>query len=131
MIVVDENIHDQRIMQAISAWYPGQVISLTTLRPNTVIKDHAIPALLLKVAQPTFITTNVADFWKKVQPHNAYCMVTIALPKERMREVPALLRRLFRHSDLKTKAARMGKVVRLTSNRIKYYESDRQVHALS
>jgi hypothetical protein len=132
MIVVDENLHDQRIMQAISAWYPGQVVSVTTLRPNTVIKDQAIPTLLLKVAQPTFVTINATDFWKKVQPHNAYCIVTVALPKERMREVPALLlRRLFRHSDLKTKASRMGKVIRLTSSRIEYYESDRQVHALS
>jgi hypothetical protein len=54
MIVVDENLHDQRIMRAISAWYPGQVVSVTTLRPRTVIKDEAIPALLLKVVQPTF-----------------------------------------------------------------------------
>jgi hypothetical protein len=131
MIVVDENLHDQRIMQAISAWYPGQVVSVTTLRPNTVIKDQAIPTLLLKVAQPTFVTTNVADFWKKVQPHNAYCIVAVALPKERMREVPALLRRLLRHSDLKTKSSRMGKVIRLTSSRIEYYEFDRQVHTLS
>lgn len=58
MIVVDENLHDRRIMEAISAWYPGQVVSVTTLRPRTVIKDEAIPALLLKATQPTFVTIN-------------------------------------------------------------------------
>ena len=25
MLVIDENLHDQRIMAAISTWYPGQV----------------------------------------------------------------------------------------------------------
>ena len=25
MIVIDENLHDQRVMDAISAWYPGQL----------------------------------------------------------------------------------------------------------
>jgi len=131
MIVVDENIHDQRIMQAISAWYPGQVASVTTLRPKTVIKDEAIPTLLLQVAQPTFVTINVSDFWTRVQPHSAYCVVAAVLPKERIHEVSGLLRRLFRHSHFKTKASRMGKVVRLTRNRIEYYEFDKHVHSLS
>ena len=42
MIVVDENLHDQRIMSAIAAWYPGRVVSVTALRPKSVIKDEAI-----------------------------------------------------------------------------------------
>lgn len=130
MIVVDENIHDHRVMEAISAWYPGQVVSVTALRPGSVIKDDAIPGLLLKVIQPTFITINVTDFWKKIRPHNAYCIATIALPKERVREIPSLLRRLFRLSDLKTRSSRMGKVIRLAPSRIEYYEADRRVQLL-
>lgn len=54
MIVIDENLHDLRILDAISEWYPGQVISVITLRPGSVIKDDAIPALLLKTEQLTF-----------------------------------------------------------------------------
>jgi len=130
MIVVDENIHDHRIMEAISAWYPGQVVSVTTLRPASLIKDDAIPALLLQAPQPTFVTINVSDFWMKAQPHNASCIIAVALPNERAREVPDLLRRLFRLPAFKTKASRMGKVVRLTPNRIEYYESDRRVQSL-
>ena len=111
MIVIDENLHDQRVMQTVASWYPGQVVSVTTLRPGSVIKDEAIPALLLKAVQPTFITNNVADFWRKVQPHKGYCIVTVALPKERIHEVPDLLRRLFRLPEFRTRALRMGKVV--------------------
>lgn len=130
MIVVDENLHDHRIMEAISAWYPGRVVSVITLRPKTVIKDEAIPTLLLKVTQPSFVTINVADFWKKVQPHSAYCIIIIVLPTERIREVPDLLRHLFRLPAFKTKASRMGKIVRLTPKLIEYYESDRHIQSL-
>ena len=130
MIIVDENLHDQRIMEAISAWYPGQVVSVTTLRPGTVIKDEAVPTLLLQAVQPTFVTINVTDFWKKVRPHSGYCIITVALPKERAREVPDLLRRFFRLSAFETKALRMGKIIRLAPNHIRYYESDRRVQSL-
>ncbi len=130
MIVVDENLHDRHIMEAISAWYTGRVISVTTLRPGSVVKDEAIPALLRQVAQPTFITINVTDFWKKVQPHSAYCIVLVGLSKEHIHQVPDFLRRLFRLPDFTTKSSRMGKVTRLTRERIEYYESDRRIQSL-
>ena len=123
MLIIDENLHDQRIMAALSTWYPGQVVSVVTLRPGTVIKDEAIPGLLLAATQPTFVTINTPDFWRKAQPHRAYCIVAVALPKERAQQVPLLLRRLFRLAAFRTKALRMGKVIRLSQNRIEYYES--------
>jgi hypothetical protein len=86
MIIVDENLHDQRI--------------------------------------------NVTDFWRKVRPHSEYCIVAVALPKERAREVPDLLRRFFRLPAFETKALRMGKIIRLAPNRIRYYESDQRVQSL-
>ena len=55
MIIVDENLHDRRLIAAISAWYPGQVVSVITLRPWSVLKDDAIPTLLLKATQPTVV----------------------------------------------------------------------------
>ncbi len=130
MIIVDENLHSHRIMQAISAWYTGQVVSITTLRPGSVIKDEAIPTLLLKVSQPTFVTINVADFWQKIQPHKSYCIVNVALPTERNSEIPVLLRRFFRLPQFKSKALRMGKIVRLTSERIEYYQSVQHIYSI-
>ncbi|OGO40124.1 MAG: hypothetical protein A2Z03_12220 [Chloroflexi bacterium RBG_16_56_8] len=130
MIVVDENLHDQRILSAIAAWYSGQVISVTALRPRSVIKDEAIPTLLRQAVQPTFVTINAEDFWRRIEPHRRYCIINIALPKERALETPLLLQRLFRLSEFKTKAARMGKVVRITPTRVDYYGSDRRVRSL-
>jgi hypothetical protein len=130
MIVLDENLHDRRIIAAISTWYPGRVVSVTTLRPQSVFKDEAIPDLLRKVAQPTFVTINVSDFWKRVEPRISYSIVNVDLPKERLREIPDLLRDLFRLPEFKTRRARMGKIVRLTRNRVEYYESDRRVRIL-
>lgn len=131
MIVVDENIHNQRIIASIASWYPGQVVSVTTLRPGTIIKDDAIPALLLRVSYPTFVTINATDFWREVEPHGAYCVITIALSKERIPEIPDLLRRLFRIPDFKTRALRMGKVLRLTLEHVEYYEADWRVRSLT
>jgi hypothetical protein len=59
MIVLDENLTDQQLIRAIAAWYRGNVTFITTLRPQTIIKDDAIPGLLLTVPSPTFVTINV------------------------------------------------------------------------
>ena len=88
MILLDENVHQQSIRVCIAAWYRGQVRSLTTLRPNTLIKDEAIPMVLHRVRQPTFVTTNVADFWRRVPAHPRYSIVCVALPNERLHELP-------------------------------------------
>lgn len=130
MIVVDENLHSQPIMTMISSWYSGQVVSVTSLRPGTVIKDDAIPGLLLTVKQPTFTTINDSDFWLKVNPHPAYCVVTFPLPKERVKDIPNLLRLVLQHPEFKTKAFRMGKVLRLTDTHAAFYEADRRIRRL-
>jgi hypothetical protein len=99
------------------------------LRPQSIIKDEAIPELLRQAAQPTFVTINTSDFWKRIEPYRGYCIINVDLTKERIRDIPGLLQRLFRSPEFKTKAARMGKVVRLTPSRIEYYESNRRVRS--
>lgn len=91
MIVVDENIHSRAIMAAIAGWYRGRVISVTQLRPGSVIRDDAIPALLRQLNQPTFVTTNVDDFWLVVAPHPAYGIICLGLARERDNDAPNLL----------------------------------------
>ena len=115
MIVVDENIHTRRLMAAIQQWYRGRVVSVTTLRPGTVIKDDAIPALLMQQNQPTFITINAVDFWQKTPPHQAYSIIAIPLPKEKIRLIPNLLRACLNLPGFSTKQNRMGKIY--SSNR--------------
>jgi hypothetical protein len=122
MIVFDENVHQQRIMASVAAWYRGRVLSITALRPGTLIMDEAIPAILRRVSQPTFVTTNVEDFWRRVPADPRYGIMCVVLPSGRLYELPPFLRRLFRVSTFKTKARRMGKVVRVSMNQLQYYD---------
>lgn len=124
MIVLDENLLGLRLDDAIAAWYPGRVCAVTDLRSHTVIKDEAIPYLLLRLKGPTFVTTNGDDFWKRTRAHARYCIVCVSLPNERLREVPTLLRQLLRFPEFRTKAVRMGKVIRVGRQQIQYYSSD-------
>ena len=105
-----------------TAWYRGQVRSVTMLRAHTLIKDDVIPTLLQSVRQPTFVTTNVTDFWPHVPAHARYCIVCVALPNERLQALSSLLRQLLRLPEFNTKAKRMGKVIRMSPNQLLYYE---------
>jgi hypothetical protein len=125
MIILDENVHQQSIMTSIAAWYRGQVLSITMLRPNTLIKDEAVPALLRHAQQPTFVTTNVTDFWRRVPAHSRYSVVCVVLPNERLHELPPLLRQLFRLFEFRTKSKRIGKVIRVSPRQLQYYEGQR------
>ena len=132
MIVLDENLQVLRLGNPIATWYPGRVCYIVDLDPGAVIKDEAIPTYLRQLRGATFVTTNVTDFWRRVRADAHYCIVCLSLPNERLREVPNLLRRLFRLTELKTKAARMGKVVRVSRRRIQYYTvSDNRLRSLS
>jgi hypothetical protein len=130
MIVFDENVHQQRIMESVAAWYRGRVLSVRALRPGTVIRDEAIPTLLRAFRQPTFVTTNVSDFWRRIPAHPRYCVVCVAVPNDRVHEIPQLLRQLLRMLVFKTKATRMGKVIRVSHAQIHYYDvrAERIIH---
>lgn len=131
MLVFDENVHQRTLMDSVAAWYRGRVVSVATLRPGTVIKDEAIPVLLQQVKGATFITTNVSDFWQRAPAHAKYGIVCLVLSNERLHELPALLRQLFSLSEFKIKPLRMGKIVRVSSSQIQYYQiSDDRVHTL-
>ncbi|TAH49228.1 MAG: hypothetical protein EYC68_19055 [Chloroflexota bacterium] len=130
MIILDENLHDVEVSAPIARWYPGQVVSVTDLRPKSKIKDEAIPTLLRRVKEPTFVTTNVGDFWNKLQASPAYCIIAIEIPNELISEIPRLLRDILQLETFKTKAARMGKVIHWTPTRIEYYEANRRIVAV-
>jgi hypothetical protein len=122
MIVFDENIHQQSLMSNVARWYRGQVVSIRELRRGTLIQDEAIPSLLQRFKEATFITTNISDFWRRIPAHRRYCVICFALPNEQTHEIPALIRRLFHSPEFRAKAARMGKVVRVGRRKIQYYE---------
>lgn len=131
MIVLDENLLVLRLGNPISAWYPGRVCSITDLDPGAIIKDETIPTYLHRSKGATFVTTNVADFWRCIRGDERYCVLCFVLPNERLRELPVLLRRLLHIPEFKTKATRMGKVVKITHKQIQYYTtSDAHVRSM-
>jgi len=121
MIVLDEQLLGRDIEDQIARWYQGAVCFIMDLRPNTVIKDDAIPKLLQQENQPTFVTINESDFWRRTAINNQFCVVCFAFPDSRVREIPALLRSLLDHPLFDTKKKRMGKMIRVAEGEVSYY----------
>ncbi len=122
MIVLDEQLMDPRIVEAFQHWHKGAVITILDLQPRAQIDDDAIPALLRKVRQPTFVTINYSDFWQIVEPGKDYCIICLKLSGDRSLEIPALIRGLLKMKEFATKKARMGKVISWSDGRVSYYE---------
>jgi hypothetical protein len=132
VIVLDENILGEIVVDGLKAWYKGKVVSINKLRADTVVKDDAVPTILRTVKQPTFLTTNVPDYWRKMPAHEAYCMICFELTNEQIINIPRLLRGVLGFKQFKTKAARMGKIVRVRHHHIDYYEAgSNQIHTLN
>ena len=121
MIVLDEQLLGRNIEKQIAHWYQGAVCFIMDLRPGTVIKDDAIPKLLQQENQPTFVTINETDFWRKTTITDRFCMVCFALSDSRAGEIPVRLRALFDHPFFDTKTKRMGKMIRVAEKEASYY----------
>lgn len=121
MIVLDEQLLGRDLEQEIARWYRGAVHFVIDLRPNSIIKDEAIPTLLRQLPQPTFVTINERDFWHQVLADARYCLVCFTLSDSRAGDIPHLLRPVLQLPQLRTKRQRMGKVIRVTEREIRYY----------
>jgi hypothetical protein len=127
VIVLDEHLLTKKLDDTIRRWYPGSVVGVLDLRPDTIIKDEAIPGLLGQQNDPVFVTINVSDFWQRLPVSDKFCMACFALTSSEIPQIPDLLRRLFRHESFNTKAKRAGKVVRITaSGQATFYEAQNQ-----
>ena len=131
MIVLDEQLLGRDLEHDIARWYRGPVRFVIDLRPHSVIKDEVIPDLLRRQSRPTFVTINERDFWHRVAADRRYCFVCFSLPDSRVREIPQALRLLLRRPEFRTKAQRMGKILRVTTEEILYYTvDDRKVRTI-
>jgi hypothetical protein len=114
-VVVGEN-HEyyplgEHIVSApgVCEWYRGRVCTLTQSRTGTIIKDDAVPSLLQRVSEPTFVTWNWSDFWQQTEAHPKFCIICFAVPSGRATDIPALLRRLLRLGLLRPKQGEWAK----------------------
>jgi hypothetical protein len=131
VIFLDEAIHGPTIVRPIAIWYTGQVVSLNSLRLGTLVKDEAVPMLLRTVSRPTFVTLNVDDFWHKIPPDPHYSIICFELTAKEVLKLPDILRTIFQMPEFKTKAARMGKIVRVYATRIDFYGGNRELNSLN
>ena len=124
MIVLDEQLLGYGLTDQISRWYRGKVTDITQLRPRTVIEDEAIPALLRGARQPTFVTINVSDFWRRLAPDPRFCVACFALPHSRADEIFDLLRRVFTLTPFRTRKLRLGKIARVSHVQVQFYTTE-------
>jgi hypothetical protein len=102
MIVLDEQLLSYGVQASIAQWYRGAVTDITQLRHHTVILDEAIPMLLRIVSRPTFITINVADFWRRLAPvpGSASCVVLSLTPAPRKSPISCVVSWLWSNAAL-------------------------------
>jgi hypothetical protein len=132
MIVLDEQLLGRHLEVEIAKWYRGRVWFIHKLRPHTVVKDDAIPDILRQHSQPTFVTINDKDFWRKVAITPHFCVICFTFPDARVGEIPPLLRSLLQYAAFKTKAKRMGKVIRVSEQEVSYYTvEEREVKTIA
>jgi hypothetical protein len=123
VIVLDEHLQGARLEEAIGRWYRGRVCFVGALRPGSIVKDDSIPHLLRAARQPTFVTQNWKHFWQRTPADSDFCVVCFTSPSEQAREIAPLLRRLFRLPAFQTRAARMGKIARVSGEQVTYYQA--------
>lgn len=84
MIVLDEELQGLGLEESISRWYRGSVLLIKAVRSGMIIKDEAIPGLLRRVRQPTFVTITYGDFWRQLTAERAFCLLCLKLTAPRM-----------------------------------------------
>lgn len=121
MIVLDDQISNRFIAGKIAAWYPGAIVSIRESRPHGQILDPEVPTLLLKLRQPTFVTINYRDFFKRQFLHADYCLICFKLEQQQQDQLPKSLRSVLSLPEYRTKAGRMGKVISWTETGITHF----------
>lgn len=75
-IILDDQLYAFEVLLPIARWTTVQ--RLRDLRPDEVIKDERVPALLRQLRQPTFVTIDMG-FWNRNLRDNQYCILCFPL----------------------------------------------------
>ena len=103
---------------------------LRDARPRQIIKDERAPTILRRLGRPTFITIDMW-YWERGLCDRRYCIACFPLSNPEQHLIPDLLRRLLRLPQFRTRAARMGKVIRVRVEEIEYWQlGDPELHQL-
>jgi hypothetical protein len=94
---------------------------LRDLRPQQGIPDEGVPAILQTQRQPTFITID-RDFWQRSLCNPRYCILYFDLRGDQQMLIADLLRPLLHLPEFCTRARRMGKLARISTARVEYWQ---------
>ncbi|MEW6585338.1 MAG: DUF5615 family PIN-like protein [Nitrospirota bacterium] len=114
MYILDENIPESQ-RQLLRSWrihcrQIGHEIG------KQGISDTAILSLLHKGKSATFFTRDLG-FYKQKNCHRDSCLIILEVGQY---EVASFIRRVLKHSHFSSKTKRMGRVVRITHDKIRY-----------
>jgi hypothetical protein len=127
--VVDDQLDAAKVLEPIRRY--ATVRFLRELRPDERILDDRVPEILQTRRQPTFVTID-EDFWRRRWCHPAYGILYFALREDQQEQLPDLLRALLRRPEFRTRSARMGKLVRVSTISIDYWQvPPRQLHHIA
>jgi len=119
VLVLDENLHVEKVCGTLAKHF--SVLRLPDLKPGEHVLDDRVPTILLELDRPTLITID-QDFWDRKLCHPSYGIMVFNLEDDEQPLLPDLLRALFRQSEFATRAARMGKVARVSRSHVEYWE---------
>jgi hypothetical protein len=120
LVVVDEHLDHFQVTEALQGWITAEQIGVE-LRSEKRFSDERIISLLIRLKRRTFVTID-SDFYKKRLCHRAYCLIYFHLTMEQQAQIPALLRRLFKIPGFRSVRERMGKVVHVSHEQIRYHQ---------
>jgi len=125
VILLDHNITEDQSAQ-LRRWHIHfQQVGYEVGRPEWEDQQEILRHLH-QVKQATFFTRDLG-FFRRRFCHPNYCLVVVTGP---VLNTASSIRRLLRHPEFKTKARRRGKVVKISSAKIAWWEisRDRQQH---
>lgn len=109
MIILDENIPESQ-WQLLRSWRIRALLIGRDISEKG-IQDERIPGFLVQQRRPTFFTRD-EGFYDRQLCHAGYCLIVVAV---RPNESALFVRRCLRHPHLKSRALRLGAVVRVSS----------------
>ena len=118
-VILDEHLGSTEVLEPLRKWITATKIE--DFAPDETLKDDRIFQILRKQKQPTFITLD-AGYFHKHRCDRRYCLMYFVVPRQQQNRIPAVLRQVLRLSIFKTKAARMGKVVRVSEGKIEFWQ---------
>jgi hypothetical protein len=115
--ILDENIIASQGEQ-LRGWHiPFRQIGQDIGRKGMDDTSDILP-LLHQQSQPTFFTRD-DDFYSRTLSHPGYCLAVLSVPRD---QAARYLRRFLQHAEFNTRAKRMGRVVRVSSSGIHYWQ---------